>query len=112
MHNSSMIKEMASNDKTNETHLNLQEKESNDDYIDDDNNNYSEASSVPCFSRLFVIRRIISKYLDSNINNNDNYSEKNVRVKELASMCNEIDCENVDVQSIVFDIFTVGERWY
>ena len=96
-----MIKEMTiNNDKTNETHANLEAKKSNDDCIDDDNN-FSEVNKAPCFIGLFVIRRIISKYLDSIINN----EERHIILKELASMCND-DENGDDIELLVFDILS------
>ena len=97
-----MIKKMTfKNDTANETNVNLERKESNADCIDNDDNDYSEANKAPSFIRLFVIRRIMSKYLRSSGNGKEKYE----RVKELANMCN--DDENGDIISDVIDILSM-----
>ena len=63
--------------------------ESKDDWVINDNNNVNEKRvniEVPSFIRLFVIRRIVDKYIKNNYNNDKKNKTKEEIIKEMTNV--------------------------
>ena len=94
-----VLREMRIND--NETDLEKEKynQECKDDWVINYNDNMNQNDIiVPSFIRLFVIRRIIDKY----IKNNKAKQDKKMKIKELSNTFKE----NKKIQSLVIDILT------